>query len=204
MASEDGYRYDVFISYRRNDYWADFVALIARELHGILKASRPQGGGVFLDANRVEYGSDWPSRLAAELSASRLFVPILWNEYFFGEGTWCEAEMSQALGRHARESKSGSARRIIFPIEVLPTEIPRELRTFETLSLHDTANPHMRPRTASAEKLFKRLRPFGQDLIEAASRAPDYDPDGAAMAEDGFRHLFEQQRAPQSRLLGVR
>lgn len=200
----EGYRYDVFISYRRNDYWANFVKYLANELNGQLTANRPEGGGVFLDVTQIKYGADWPAHLATELSASRLFVPLLWNEYFYGKDTWCQAEMSMMLSRQAQQDESAEGASLIFPIEVLPTDMPRELSTFQTLNIQDAANAHITAQTPEARSLYRELRPFVAHLGEAASRAPAYDPSWRELATGRFRHLFERQPARQVELLGVR
>jgi hypothetical protein len=197
------YRHDVFVSYRRNTHWAEFIKYLADELDGLMKSSRPQGGGVFLDVRDRRYGADWPNRLASELSASRLFMPVLWNEYFYGDDTWCKAEMSQMLTRRQQVAAGRSAPEIIFPVLVLPTDIPSTMSTFEYLDIQRIANPHIRPQTNAAAKLWNRLRAFSEDLIAAADAAPPYDPGWEELATDEFRSLFEQRAVSQSRLLGV-
>ena len=41
------YRYDVFVSYRRNTHWAEFVEFLAGELDGLMTSRPPSRRGVF-------------------------------------------------------------------------------------------------------------------------------------------------------------
>src|SRR4051812_9238611 len=73
---DDGYEYEVFVSYRRNGNVRDWVR---NHLHPLLvrclEDELPGRPRVFLDVEQ-EIGGDWPSTLVTALSRSKLLLAV--------------------------------------------------------------------------------------------------------------------------------
>ena len=96
-----GYKYDVFISYRRAgsaSKWVEehFVPTLEDCLAMELKEPK-----VYFDG-RLETGTTWPIALASALATSRMLI-ALWSKNYL-ESDWCSLELAHML---ARETNHG-------------------------------------------------------------------------------------------------
>jgi hypothetical protein len=103
--SADGYRYDLFLSYRRTP---NVSAWVRNHFHPGLRNClwdeleyEPQ---IFLDIEQ-DPGTPWPEHLKWALQRSRLVVAVLSPPYFTSR--WCMAEWQTILRREQREGLDG-------------------------------------------------------------------------------------------------
>lgn len=99
--TEDGDRYDVFISYSRT---ADNAQWVRREIYeSLCKMTTPEGRPLrlFFDIASLSIGVYWYSRLTRAIAGSRMFVAIYSEDYF--DKPFCRFEVERAFIREAIE-----------------------------------------------------------------------------------------------------
>ncbi len=109
------YRYDLFISYAREDnheHWVEELHLaLGKELQQVLGREV----NVFID--RSDLSNDYLRDLSEAIGDSNLFMPVLSPSYLTSESCMAEAERP-ALRSHSPIEPSGR----IFPIVLIPTD----------------------------------------------------------------------------------
>ena len=113
-----GYKHDIFISYRREGsafVWAieHFIPLLKDRLRYSIPSD--YNATVFIDSD-IRIGNSWSVELADALRASRCLLSIWSPDYF--RSNWCVAELytmlkrEEALGLRQHNNSSG----LIYPV----------------------------------------------------------------------------------------
>jgi len=187
------YENDIFISYRRSDVdWVRWTREnLVRALTSLLRV-RLGAIKVFVDET-IEDGASWPNHLAMSLSRSRVMIAVLSRDYF--KSDWCKLELALM---HDRE-RTGNLRTSTNPWGlIIPVVIddgncfPAEVQAMQGESLHDFANPFMRPDSPKQEAMADVLRTKCCASIERAlTLAPPYDPAWEQIAHKQFEGVFQ-------------
>jgi hypothetical protein len=187
-----GYRYDVFISYRRANIWPQFVTQHFLPIFSHwLGAEMGSGPVVFFGEDVIELGDQWPLRLASSLAASKVMVCLWSNEYF--RSPWCMAELSHMLAR-MELTKTGLERpRLIFGA-VIHGDPPEALGNIERVDIRAYSNPWMAINSPLAERLSDSLRKLAASVARAIEQAPEYDPSWTKLPLDGFMQAFSPEQ----------
>lgn len=115
---DDGYEFDVFLSYRRRSPISDWVRdYFFDELAQWLDAARVTSSHLFIDDEGIETGDDWPLRLRRALQRSRFLVAV-WSPNYFAS-PWCLAELRSMLARERKLSMrcEEDPRGLVFPVK---------------------------------------------------------------------------------------
>jgi hypothetical protein len=181
------YKYDIFISYRRDALtrqWIEehFVPLI--ELHVRMELGRVPI--IYIDS-QLENGTTWPISLGKALGSSRTIIP-LWTKTFL-HSVWCTHEIGHMLERETKtgfrtyEKPSG----LIFPTIIHDGEtLPVNLLTIQKIEIQDCFNVRMSKNSPKAEILDDKLKPLGKDIADAILLAPDWIEDWEKTAVNNF------------------
>jgi len=106
-----GYRYDVFISYRRTELVGRWVKNhFYPEFEMRLDACAGYATSVFCDT-QLQEGTDWAGSLRDNLRDSKILIPIWSADYF--RSKWC---MTEWMNFMQRRSLVGASRPIMIPI----------------------------------------------------------------------------------------
>lgn len=93
-----GYRYDVFVSYRRSGNVGEWVRThLVPTLTRALADELDTEPRLFLDTDGIEVGDRWPQRLEWALHRSRLLLAV-WSPPYF-TSRWCLAEWRTMVAR---------------------------------------------------------------------------------------------------------
>jgi hypothetical protein len=185
------YKYDIFISYRRDNLtrrWIEthFVPLL--EHHINLELGRKPI--IYIDT-LLENGTTWPIALGSALGASRTIIP-LWTKTFLNS-EWCSCEIGHML---ERENKNGyrtieKPGGLVFPTVIHDGEtMPISLTTIQKIEIQECYNVRMSVDSPKAEILDDRLRPLGRDITDAISNAPAWKQDWQIDAVNSFVQQF--------------
>lgn len=188
------YRYDIFISYRRNELtrkWIEenFVPLI--ELYVSLEIGRKPD--IFIDS-QLEIGTTWPIALGNALADSRTIIP-LWSKMFF-DSLWCSTEVGAML---ERESKAGfrsvnNPGGLIFPTIIHDGEtMPIELSTIQYLEIRECFSVRMAKDSPKAELLEEKIKTFSPSLANAIDKAPQWQNDWGLNTVNNFVALHHKK-----------
>ncbi len=177
--SLSGYRFDLFLSYRRGGTVPDWVH---NHLHPLLldcladELSREPR--IFLDST-METGVHWPSGLEWALRRSRLLLPI-WSPQYF-TSPWCLAEWRTMLAREAAVGLATELRPhgLIYPL-VFATwrNFPEEAKKRRHRDLKSWNIPYPQYRnTEDYIGLHREVRRIAEELASEVDRVPPWQPD---------------------------
>jgi hypothetical protein len=188
-----GYKYDVFLSYKRANNWPRFVtAIFIPMFRHWLAAEMGRPPRIFFDADEIETGESWPRRLASGLASSKVMVCLWSNEYFCSP--WCQAELSHMLARRQFTKISSGPLPLILALVIHDGDsITRSLDDIQRMAIQEYANPWMARDSPRAEELADRIRKFCTHVDHAIRKAPICDPAWLDIAADDFVNLFAQQ-----------
>jgi hypothetical protein len=194
------YDYDVFLSYRRSNFWPKYVKehFLPKFRHW-LGATLGREPEIYFDEEVIRVGDTWPRHLADGLAHSRVLVCLWTKEYFSSE--WCKRELSHMLARRQflTEGPQGPPR-LIFAVLLHDSEDIDEILTdIQQLPLQKYCNPWMYRHGITAERLSMRIEKFATDVAGAVAQAPNFDPGWAKLTGEEFWGLFEG-RAKQEKL----
>jgi hypothetical protein len=177
------YRYDVFVSYKREPENKRLVTPWLREvLDRIEYWLRQEMGGhrvaIFFDEDSIEVGDDWPSEIRDSLRSAKCLLPVWSPEYF--HSSWCMAEWKSFLARE--NLVSGRAQRpwrLTAPIKFcdgnwFPPEAQRTKQLDLSVYAATTRAFWSGPR---ADELDQRIIKFAPTLARIVSEAPEYEAD---------------------------
>jgi hypothetical protein len=196
------YRYDIFISYRRDEEtkrWIDdhFVPLLKHRVRSELK--RPLD--IYID-DKLEAGVFWPSQLGEEISLSRILIPLWSGDYL--NSVWCTCEITHMLEREINTDRNGkqNTTRLIFPVIVHDGEnLPLEISGIQYIDVKKFFNSRMNIYNESAEKLSYELGNAAQGIANLIINAPPIQSDWKIEAVNKFyNQYYEQARAEQVNL----
>jgi hypothetical protein len=183
-----GYRYDVFLSYRRSG--AGGVAPWVRNhfLHLLTDCLADEMAGeprIFID-ERQDLGGYWPATLARALDASRVLVPVWSPKYFTSR--WCVAEWQTIL---RREQLFGLATErqplgLVYPVVFSDGDhFPNEARHRQAADFKKWAVPAKSYRkTRGYVGLHKAVREFAGELAPRLRQVPDWQAGWPAVRVD--------------------
>jgi hypothetical protein len=175
------YRYDVFVSYKREPPNKRLVTPWLREvLDRIEYWLRQEVGGrgvhFFFDEESIEVGDDWPDEIRDALLSAKCLLPVWAPEYFHSR--WCVAEWKSFLAREQLISGRTQQRcRLTAPIKFhdgswFPPEAQRvqqlDLSTYAGTTQAFWASPR-------ADELDRRIMTFAPALARVISGAPPYE-----------------------------
>jgi hypothetical protein len=185
------YRYDVFVSYKREP---SDNQLITPWLHKVLGRIeywlRQELGGrrvdIFIDTRSIEAGDVWPDTIREALLTARCLLPIWSPEYF--HSAWCTAEWRSFLSRERLITGRGHAAcKLIVPIkfhdgEWFPPEAAR-VQQFDLRRFAATTEGFWE--TRRADELDQVLiRDVAPSLARAVRQAPPFEPDWPVDLDD--------------------
>ena len=112
------YKYDIFISYRRDDEtrgWIKKHLVPLVKLHVGQELTRHVT--VFYDEN-LETGTSWPPQLGARLAESRILIALWSKDNFYS--AWCSKEMEAMLAheKYAKLRTVSNPRGLIVPFVI--------------------------------------------------------------------------------------
>jgi len=180
LISADGYRYDLFLSYRRTP---NVSAWVHNHFHPRLRdclsdelADEPR---IFLDVAQ-DPGTPWPANLRYALQRSRLMVAVLSPPYF--RSRWCLAEWQTILRREQMLGLDGpqSAVRLVYPVQYSDGE--EFARNARHLQMDDRFKKLRYPQPAFAESnryldFHDALVSLAECLADRLRNAPSWQPD---------------------------
>lgn len=188
-----GYQWDVFLSYKRSNYWSMFVkrhflpmlelwlgTVIGREIK------------IFVDVDQMETGDPWPYKLADGLARSKTMICLWSREYF--SSRWCSLELSQMLARRKSITGPSGPPPIILAVVIHDTErVDRIIADIQRFPLQDYCNPWIADYSLTAERLSFEIRRFAEHVADALIQAPEYDETWPSLVTDEFLHLFNHE-----------
>jgi TIR domain len=191
--SESGYKYDVYISYRRANAWPKFVDSIFMPMfRHWLQSEIGHPPSIFVDVDDIETGEPWPYRLAASLSLSKVMVCLWSTEYFASR--WCQAELGQMLARRElTKTDSGPLPLILAAVIHGGENISPHLSNVGRINIQEYANPWLAPGSPRSEALSQRIREFAAEVSQALQKAPAFDPAWRDIEGARFVELFSRQ-----------
>lgn len=192
------YRYDIFISYRRDDQtkiWIDrhFIPLIQHHVFNELGRAPV----IYIDS-QLEAGSTWPLELGNALGTSRTIIP-LWSKTYLNS-VWCTCEISHML---ERETKAGLRTTekpygLIFPVIIHDGEtMPINLSSIQKAEIQECFNVKMSADSPRAEILSDKLSTLGRVIAESICHAPVCQADWGIESANAFYRQFYKDVAAQ-------
>jgi hypothetical protein len=168
-----GYRYDVYVSYRRTGEWSRFVArrLLPMFSH-FLDESLGRPSSIFFDEHVIQSSDQWPEQLATSLAASKILL-CLWSKQYF-TSTWCMAELNTMRARMELIKNQFGARPLIIAA-MLHGELPKEVADIQTMDISRFANPWMAVNSPAEERLALSSAQLAESAAQAIEKAPPYD-----------------------------
>lgn len=173
---KDGYRYDVFLSYRRSDVVREWVHThLKGELRGWLQESMPRDPQIFID-EEIEVGAEWPVALEQALLRSRCMVCV-WSPAYF-RSRWCLAEWETMRAREATLKAAGvEVPQIIYPLRFRdgdhfhPQARDTQWRDMEPFTDHRPAYRN----TEGYGRFMEQVKAMADDLASIVAAAPPWD-----------------------------
>jgi hypothetical protein len=176
------YKYDVFVSYKREPSDNQLVTPWLYKVLGRIEYwLRQELGGrsvdVFLDMKSIEAGDDWPEAIREALLSARCLLPIWSPEYF--HSAWCMAEWRSFLSRERLIADRGQAAcKLIIPIkfhdgEWFPPDAAR-VQQFDLSRFAATTDGFWETRRADEldQVLINQVAPV---LAKAVRQAPPFE-----------------------------
>ena len=173
----DGYRWDIFISYRRTPRIRDWVhGVLLEELRDWLPEQMSRDPRIFVD-EKIEVGTPWPDELEHGLKTSRTMLCVWSPTYFRSE--WCKAEWASMADREDQEACRGSRPRILYPLLWQDGDLlPERARNTQYRDVKRWS--HLRPEfrsSAQALAFTEEMQVVCQELATMISSAPSFRAD---------------------------
>lgn len=193
------YKYDIFISYRRNPEtlgWINdhFEPLLSLRVELELQR-KPK---IYID-KQMESGSAWPAALGAALGQSRMLIALWTGNYL--ASVWCTEELSQMLVRE-KEAKLRTAAKpngLIFPAFIHDGDsFPPDLAYIQPFEIQSSFNPRMAKNSQRAEELDAALAAQAPAIATSIQSAPSWRKEwptnsAAAFYKRFYRHAKSLQ-----------
>jgi hypothetical protein len=173
----DGYRYHVFLSYRRSrrerdqprdNHVEEWVAsTFVPQLQNDLTEALGEPSAIFLDTDEIGTGQDWERALVEALRASYCIVPVWSSLYFRSE--WCVSEWCTFRRRNVD---------LVIPIRwqravTLPKGASRyQVRGFSEFTFR---GDHFL-KTEAFLRFQRETRSLASEIQQRIDRAPPFDP----------------------------
>ncbi|CAH1440783.1 unnamed protein product [Lactuca virosa] len=155
-SSTDGYRYDVFLSFRGVDTRYSFTD----HLH---KALIDAGINTFLDDEEIETGEDLKPELKSAIKASRASVIVLSKNY--ASSTWCLDELVLILEQRM------TSNHIVIPIfyHVEPTHVRKQQSSFGDAMAKHKQTMEAETNANKRSQWAQKMDPWNKALIEVGN-----------------------------------
>jgi hypothetical protein len=173
----DGYRFDVFLSYRRSGP-GNSAQWVKNHFHPLLRDCLADQLNwtprVFIDLE-TEAGTNWPAHLEKALRHSKMLVSV-WSPPYF-RSPWCLAEWESM---EAREKELGNHLHcpLVYPVIFSDSGgFPPEARTRQARDLKRYNNPFPAYRdTRDYADLYKEMTGVGIELARILPKIPSWQP----------------------------
>lgn len=172
-----GYKYEVFLSYRRHKEWPKWLEYIFLPIFEHWLGEELGYNAEISWDNTIETGVAWPYDLSQKLAQSKILVPLFSRQYF--NSNWCITELSLML---AREKECGLCTikcpgGLIVPAVIHDgNDFPDIVNMVQAAKLQKFTNIRMASDSPTYEKLSELIRDWVPDVAKAIKRAPKYDP----------------------------
>lgn len=175
---QDGYHYDIFISYRRSQVVRDWVHNhLLGELRAWLTESLPYDPSIFVD-EEMDVGTHWPSGLEQALLRSRCMVCV-WSPPYF-RSRWCMAEWKTMEARldHLRKAGTTELPRLVYPLRFHDGDLfPPEARDTQWRDMSPYTDYRLSYReTAGYRAFMDEVKVIAGDLATILAAAPPWEP----------------------------
>jgi TIR domain len=175
------YRYDLFVSYKREPRDKQLVTPWLREVLNRIEywVRQEMGGGpvsIFFDEQSIEVGDDWPDELRDALQSAKCLLPVWSPEYF--HSAWCVAEWKSFLLREKMmRERDDQQRRLIIPIRFHDGAwFPEEAKRVKQLDLSPyTATTRAFWESKRADELDQVIKDFAPTIATTVAKAPPYE-----------------------------
>jgi hypothetical protein len=190
------YKYDIFISYRRNPETLDWIKQHFKPLLELrVEFELGRKLDIYLD-EQTEIGTSWPPAIGAALGESRVLI-ALWTKNYLAS-VWCTEELSQMLSRE-RASKLRSVGKpygVIFPAFIHDGEsFPPDLQHIKPFEIQNCFNVRMARNSPRAEELDAALSANAKAIAASIDKAPQWRKAWSATAAHAFYQKFYQHAA---------
>lgn len=185
------YKYDVFISYRRDEltkYWIEKIFIPILESHIFYDLGRLP---VFYIDAQLESGTTWPVSLGTALGSSRTMI-TLWSKNYLNS-VWCTCEITHMLQRELQAGyrTAQNPGGLLFPIIIHDGEtMPINLTLIQKLEIKQYFNVKMSPDSPNAEILADKLKPLAEVIAAAIDNAPECQNDWKIDSINSFYERF--------------
>ncbi len=165
------YRYDVFLSVKRDDIFGDwlrdhfiplFFAYLRQDV--IVKCNR-QFAGRFFYEQTLRPGAPWPDELKEGIRQSRVGLALCSPEYFYSD--WCMTEFYSFLNRGSK---------VLIPVSIYDGEaFPKVARNIQSADLSDYVLVGKGFKDTERYIYFQeKLKTLSKDVAARIGAAPQY------------------------------
>ncbi len=192
------YAYNVFLSYRRCNYWPQYVreTFLPMFEHWLATALGDDDAKIYHD-QAIETGEEWPLHLAHGLAHSKVMVCLLTRQYWTSE--WCKLELSQMLARRKALTGDSGPPPLVLAVLLHDSEkLHASLASIQRFPLQDCACPWMTPKSEKVALLSDRLKALANDVARAVDLAPGFNPEWSRLTASEFWQLFNRQNKQES------
>lgn len=191
-----GYRFDVFISYRRSEetsIWLQDHLIPLLRLH--VRDELRRDVDVYWD-NLLESGSAWPISLASALASSRILIPLWSGSYL--SSRWCSTELDVMLRRQKSTSRAKLANPdgLIVPAVIHSAPLPPDLSRIQALDIVRGYSVRMARNSPGAEHLDNEIRKRAPGIARCIACAPPWKSAWERTAADAFERQLRRKVAP--------
>jgi hypothetical protein len=193
----DGYKYEVFISYRRCGLWPEWVENTFMPLFRHYLELEIPSAKVFIDYE-METGTSWPTRLANGLSHSKVLVGLWTKPYFCSK--WCLAELSLMYAREklCKFNTQNNPQRLIIPATLHDgDDFPESANQIQQKKLNKYSHVWLAEGSKTREDLSKIICSWMPDIRRAIEIAPQYKAEWATIAYKKIMRNFRIQDGEQ-------
>jgi len=191
------YKYDIFISYRRDDEtrsWLNnhFIPLLKHRL----KLELGYDPSIYTD-QKLEIGTTWPVDLGDQIASSRILIALWSKTYLHSE--WCACEMTHMLEREINLGlrQAQNADGLVIPIIVHDGEtLPPPLAIGQKLEIQEYFNPRMSKESEKAEKLADSLSLAAPGIARLITKSPAWQSQWNIDARNKFYLLYYKKEDP--------
>lgn len=180
---DDGYKWDVFVSYPRQGTVEGWVR---KHLVPLLKKALQENlarESLFIDQERLNTGVSWPKALEHELRRSRVLLAVTSRQYF--KKAWCLAELesmmrrSELLGMGTDNNPQLLVHAIVIVAHdcVEPERIPESYKHIFLLPFAEHAYPFPDTEFAAYKAYYDAVLALAERLANSVNSAPPWRPD---------------------------
>lgn len=167
------YKYDVFLSYKRQPLAEQWYLGLVQHLEHWLSQELGREVEVFRDTEDIRTGQRWRNRISDSLKRSRCLV-CMWSPLYF-ESEWCVAELESFIRRVEAFDED-----LIVPARYYDGDLyPDAAKEFQSpdFSEYTVVAPTFWQSPHAMDFEIKHLRKFVLDIADAIRAAPEYSED---------------------------